>query len=50
MELQDFTEKEQTQIKSGLSTAEITDKEAAKKTSHHHVTSYVSITSLVEKS
>ena len=31
MELKDFTEKEQEQIKQGLSTAEISDKEAAKK-------------------
>ena len=31
MELQDFTEKEQSQIKKGLSTAEITDREAAEK-------------------
>lgn len=31
MELKDFTENEQKQIKAGLSTAEITDKEAAKK-------------------
>lgn len=31
MELKDFTENEQKQIKEGLSTAEITDKEAAKK-------------------
>ena len=31
MELQDFTEKEQEQIKQGLSTAELSDKEAAKK-------------------
>ena len=29
MELKDFTEKEQEQINQGLSTAEITDKEAA---------------------
>lgn len=31
MELKDFTEKEQEQIKEGLSTAVISDKEAAKK-------------------
>ena len=31
MELKDFTEKEQEQIKQGLSTAEISDKEAGKK-------------------
>ena len=31
MELKDFTEKEQEQINQGLSTAEISDKEAAKK-------------------
>lgn len=31
MKLQDFTEKEQAQIKEGLSTAMLTDKEAAKK-------------------
>lgn len=31
MELNDFTEKEQEQINQGLSTAEISDKEAAKK-------------------
>lgn len=31
MELKDFKENEQKQIKEGLSTAEITDKEAAKK-------------------
>ena len=31
MDLKDFTEKEQEQIKKGLSTAELTDKEAAKK-------------------
>ena len=31
MELKDFTEKEQEQIEKGLSTAEISDKEAAKK-------------------
>ena len=31
MELKDFTEKEKEQIKQGLSTAEISDKEAAKK-------------------
>ena len=31
MELNDFSEKEQQEIKSGLSTAEIADKEAAKK-------------------
>ena len=31
MELKDFTEKEQEQINKGLSTAEISDKEAAKK-------------------
>ena len=31
MELKDFTEKEQEQIKNGLSTAVLTDKEAAKK-------------------
>lgn len=31
MELKDFTPKEQEQIKEGLSTAEITDQEAAKK-------------------
>ena len=31
MELKDFTEKEQEQINHGLSTAEISDKEAAKK-------------------
>ena len=31
MELKDFTEKEQKQIEKGLSTAEISDKEAAKK-------------------
>ena len=31
MELKDFTEKEQEQIKQGLSTAELSDKEAAKK-------------------
>lgn len=31
MELKDFTEKEQEQIKQGLSTAEISDKEAAEK-------------------
>lgn len=31
MELNDFTEKEQKQIKAGLSTAEISDKEAADK-------------------
>ena len=31
MDLKDFTEKEQEQIKQGLSTAEISDKEVAKK-------------------
>lgn len=31
MELKDFTEQEQEQIEKGLSTAEISDKEAAKK-------------------
>ena len=31
MDLKDFTEKEQEQIKKGLSTAVLTDKEAAKK-------------------
>ena len=31
MELKDFTEQEQKQIEKGLSTAEISDKEAAKK-------------------
>ena len=31
MELKDFTEKEQEQINQGLSTAELTDKEATKK-------------------
>ena len=31
MELKDFTEQEQEQIKQGLSTAEISDKEAGKK-------------------
>lgn len=31
MDLKDFTEKEQEQIKQGLSTSEISDKEAAKK-------------------
>ena len=31
MELKDFTEQEQKQIENGLSTAEISDKEAAKK-------------------
>ena len=31
MELKDFTEKEQEQINQGLSTAEISDKEVAKK-------------------
>ena len=31
MELEDFTEKEQRQIKEGLSTAEISDKDVAKK-------------------
>lgn len=31
MDLKDFTEKEQEQIKNGLSTAVLTDKEAAKK-------------------
>ena len=31
MELKDFTEKEREQIKQGLSTAEISDKEAGKK-------------------
>ena len=31
MELKDFTEKEQEQIKQGLSTAELSDKEVAKK-------------------
>ncbi len=31
MDLKDFTEKEQDQIKQGLSTAEISDKEVAKK-------------------
>ena len=31
MKIEDFTEREQTQIKNGLSTAEITDKEAKDK-------------------
>ena len=36
MELKDFTEQEQKQIEKGLSTAEISDKEAAKKLLSYH--------------
>lgn len=36
MKIEDFTEREQTQIKNGLSTAEITDKEAKTRFWHYY--------------